>query len=157
MYFKACTKDLTGYGGFQFEVGRIYETDDTDDWHWFHYTKSLKHTLRYYHESDTRFLEVRPLGNRQHFVTGDNKYWTTIRLQIIRELSRDEAYAILLDEGCPFYDLIQLDPPYELLKKVLPKRLSDGMKQRIARRPDLTVEQKKELLPVSWHKYLLKT
>ena len=154
MYYKACTKDLTGYGGFQFETGKVYETDNPDDWRWFHYTKALKDTLRFYHEPDTRFLEVKPLGHRRHFVTGDSNYWTTDKLQIVRELGREEVYALLLEEGCSFYDLCQLDPPYEIMKKILPKRLSDGLKQRIATRPDLTLEQKKDLLPVSWHKHL---
>ena len=154
MYYKACTKDLTGYGGFQFEPDRVYETDDSDDWRWFHYTKSLKHTLRYYHDPDTRFLEVRPLGNRQHFVTADSNYWTTNRLEIIREIDREEAYELLLAECCRFYEICQLDPPYEIMKKIVPKHLSDGQKHYIAMRPDLTIQQKKDLLPAYWHKHL---
>lgn len=157
MYFKACKKDLTGYGGFQFKPDRVYETDDPDDWRWFHYTKSLKQTLRYYHEPDTRFLEVKPLGHRRHFVTGDSNYWTTDRLEIVREISREEVFTLLLEENCSFYDLCQLDPPYDIMKKVLPKRLSDGTKQWISMRNDLTVEQKKDLLPASWHKHLPNT
>ena len=157
MYFKACTKNLTGYGGFQFEPGRVYETDDPDDWRWFHYTKSLKQTLRYYHEADTRFLEVKPLGHSWHFVSGGSNYWTTDKLEIVREIDRDEVYALLLKEGCSFYDLCQLDPPYEIMKKILPKRLSDGLKHRIAKQTNLTLEQKKDLLPASWHKHLPKT
>ena len=157
MYFKACTKDLTGYGGFQFEPGRVYETNDSDNWRWFHYTKTLKNALLYYHEPDTRFLEVSPLGHRRHFVTGDSNYWTTDRLQIVREIDREEVYSQLLAENCSFYDLCQLDPPYAIMKIVLPKRLSDSMKQRIATRPDLTVEQKKDLLPACWHKHLHET
>lgn len=154
MYFKACTKDLTGYGGFQFEIGKTYSTDDLDDWRWFHYTKYLAQTLRYYHEPDTRFLEVTPLGNRQHFVTGDTNYWTTNLLQIVRELTREEVYERLLAEKCSFYDLCHLHPPYEVLKKALPRRLSFTVKQMIAAQPNLTLEQKKDLLPASWHKHL---
>ncbi len=156
MYFKACTKDLTGYGGFRYEPGKVCETDDPDDWRWFHYTKLLKHTLRFYHDPDSRFLEVRPLGNRRHFVTGDSNYWTTDRLEIVREIGRTEAFELLLTEGCSFYELCQIDPPYEIMKKAALKNLSDGEKWYITDRPDLTVQQKKDLLPAYWHKYLHK-
>ena len=157
MFFKACTKDLTGYGGFQYELGKVYETDDIDKWCWFHYTKALKHSLQFYHEPDTRFLEVRPLGNRRHFFTDYSNYWTTDRLEIVRELGREEVYALLLAEGCHYYYFYQLNPPYEIMKQIRPKRLSEGLKRQIAMRNDLTIEQKKDLLPVSWHKNLPKT
>lgn len=148
MYFKACTKDLTGYGGFQFEIGKVYGIKHSDNWHWFHYTKKLKYTLPYYHAPDTRFLEVKPIGAKYHFATSGINYWTTNKLKIVREIDRAEVYERLLAESCSFYDLLQLEPPYEVLKRAAPKRLRDWAKAIICMRSDLTPEQKKCLLSV---------
>ena len=100
------------------------------------------------HTPDTRFLEVKPIGFKYHFATGDINYWTTNKLEIVREIDRAEVYERLLNEGSSFYDLLPLEPPFEVLKRAAPKRLRGWAKENICMRSDLTPEQKKSLLSV---------
>lgn len=154
MFIKAFNADLTGYGGFQFEVGQTYETDTDDNWRWFHYTASAAQALRQYNSPDTRFCEVESMAPSKRFRAHNTDYYTTAKLRIVREISRDDVLQMLMAERCPFYLLTRLDPPYDMLASCVPARKSFTACADILNKSYLTIEQRKSLLPKKYHKYL---
>ncbi len=154
MFIKAFTADLTGYGGYQFEIGKTYETDTDDDWRWFHYTASAAQALRQYNSPDTRFCEVEPIASSKRFRALDTDYYTTAKLRIVREISCDDMLQLLMAERCPFYLLKRLDPPFDVLAACVPTRKSFSACADILHKSYLTIEQRKFLLPKKYHKYL---
>lgn len=154
MYIKAFTNKLQGYGGYQFEVGKTYTTDTSDNWRWFHYANTLTETLKHYKEAGTRFCEVVPIGRQKHFKSSQFNYWSTDSIYIQRELPAEEIYKIILNESPKYYLIRHLNLPYEVVKCILPKRLPLEAKYDIIRRKDLSYEQKKMLLPKSYCKYI---
>jgi len=154
MFIKAFNADLTGYGGFQFEVGQTYETDTDDNWRWFHYTASAAQALRQYNSPDTRFCEVESMAPSKRFRAHNTDYYTTAKLRIVREISRDDVLQMLMAERCPFYLLTRLDPPYDVLASCVPARKSFTACADILNKSYLTIEQRKSLLPKKYHKYL---
>lgn len=154
MFIKAFNADLTGHGGFQFEVGQTYETDTDDNWRWFHYTASAAQALRQYNSPDTRFCEVEPMAPSKRFRAHNTDYYTTAKLRIVREISRDDVLQMLMAERCPFYLLTRLDTPYDVLASCAPARKSFTACADILNKSYLTIEQRKSLLPKKYHKYL---
>lgn len=154
MFIKAFTADLTGYGGYQFEIGKTYETDTDDDWRWFHYTASAAQALRQYNSPDTRFCEVESMAPSKRFRAHYTDYYTTAKLRIVREISRDDVLQMLMAERCPFYLLTRLDPPYDVLASCVPARKSFTACADILNKSYLTIKQQKSLLPKKYHKYL---
>ncbi len=102
MFIKAFNADLTGHGGFQYDVGKTCETDTDDSWRWFHYAASATQALRQYNAPDTRFCEVEPLAASKGFRALDTDYYTTAKLRIVREINRDDMLQMLMAEQCPF-------------------------------------------------------
>ena len=156
MYYKGFDSDLCGYDKFQFRVGRIYINDINDNWSWFHYTDLASATIIYF-DKGMRICEVEPLGEVKRFrdpLDGVGKgYFTTSKIHIVRELSREEIFETLIAEKCPFFLITKLDPPYEVLMNY--KSEIRGEKCRsILHLGYLSDEQKRILLPKSWHKYI---
>ena len=154
MFIKAFKAGLTGYSGFQYDIGKTYETDTDDSWRWFHYAASATQALRQYNAPDTRFCEVKPLAAFKRFKALDTDYYTTAKLSIVREVGRDEVLQMLMAERCPFYLLTRLDPPFDVLEACVPMRKNFSDCADILRKTYLTIEQRKSLLPKTYHKYL---
>lgn len=156
MYFKGFDADLCGRNDYQFEVGSTYETDDWDTWSWFHYTKYVSATIIYF-DSRMRVCEVEPLGDTKYFrdaLDGYRKgYFTTNKLRIVRELSRDEIFDRLMQEKCSMFLMLKLEPPFEVLLDNKP-RIRGNYCHSVLHREDLTNHEKRQLLPLSWHKYI---
>ena len=156
MYFKGFDANLCGYNNYPFEVSAVYETEDWDTWSWFHYTKYVSATLNYF-ESDMRVCEVEPLGKTKFFrdaLDGYRKgYYTTNRLHIVRELSREEIFDRLMQEKCPVYLLLKLNPPYEVLLQIK-SHIRGSYCHKVLHRKDLSDDEKRQLLPACWHKYI---
>lgn len=149
-YYKAMNSDLTGRFGTQYEVGKTFYTGDDDDWTWFHYTDNITDTLHFYHTSDVRFCEVKPLGKIVNFGRIHPYYWTTNRIEIVREIPRDEIYEMLLEEKCNTYFLLRLYPPFEILSRC--KTHNRGWSQSVlTQHPGLTIAEKEQLLPKKYH------
>lgn len=147
---------MKGRNEFQFEVGGTYSTDTTDTWLWFHYAAYVSATLNYF-GSDVRICVVEPLGDTHFFSTamdGYNKgYYTTNKLTVVRELTRDEIFQLLDAERCPFYMVLKLNPPYSYLFQHKNKIRGERC-HSIIRRSDLTYEERKSLLPKSQVRFL---
>ncbi len=154
MYYKAFDKDLRGYNGFQFEVGKTYTHERRDSWRWFHYSHYLRVTLWYYANPDSRFCIVEPQGMRQIFhsyVVVRGSYWTTPKIRIVRELSREEVYEILFKEHTPFWLMNILKPPFEVLQQYGKRIRGNDVDEIIQTRDDFTLEQIKALIPKKHH------
>ena len=155
MYYKAFDKDLRGYNGFQFEVGKTYVHENDDSWHWFHYSHFLRVGLYYYTHPDSRFCIVEPQGMRQRFCSNvgiRGNYWTTQKIRIVRELSREEVYEILFKEHTPFWLMNILKPPFEVLQQYGKRIRGKDVAEIIETRYDFTLEQKKALIPKKYHR-----
>ena len=156
VYYKAFDKGLRGYNGFQFEVGKTYTHEDDDSWRWFHYSHVLRVTFWYYAHPDSRFCIVESQGMRQRFhsnVGVYGNYWTTPKIRIVRELSRDEVYEILFKEHTPFWIMNILKPPFEVLLQYGKRIRGDCVFDEIVRqRDDFTLKQKKALIPKKYHR-----
>jgi len=155
-FYKGFNGDMKGRNDYQFEVGGTYSTDTNDNWVWFHYAAYASATLNYF-QADIRICIVEPLGDTRFFssaMDGYNKgYYTTNKLAIIRELTREEIFQLLDAEKCPFYMVLRLNPPYSYL--VQHKSQIRGERcHSIIRRSDLTYDERKSLLPKSWVRYL---
>lgn len=157
MYFKGFDEKLCGHGNFQFEVGKEYDTQTENTWNWFHYTAYIAATLIYF-EASIRVCEVEPRGDISCFkdpLDGYGKgYFTTNRIYIKRELSREEMFDILIEEQCPFSLLLNLEPPLKILMQYKSSIKGSANCLEIIQRDDLTVAERKELLPKKWHKML---
>jgi hypothetical protein len=156
MYYKGFDANLCGYHDYPFEVGRTYSTDIDDTWSWYHYTRYISATINYF-EGDMRICEVEPLGETRRFrdaLDGFGKgYFTTNKLRIVRELSRDEVFDILLAEKCPLFLIKKLNPPFEVLMQYKNQIRGDRC-HWILSMAHLTDEQKRDLLPKVWHRYI---
>lgn len=156
LYYKSFDENLCGYGGYQFEIGRTYETETKDTWNWYHFAAYASATLIYYKEN-LRICEVEPLGKKKFFhdhVDGFCKgYYTTNEIRIVRELSRDDLFDVLIAEKCPLHLMLPLKPPYEILLQ-FKKQLRGTRCYDILRMDYLTPVQKQNLLPKVWHKYI---
>lgn len=153
-YVKAFNTDMTGYGGYAFEVGKTYETETDDTWRWFHYADRLSTALSFYNTPNVRFCVVEPLGDHLNFRCALNgRYHTTNKIRIVREIEREEMFRMLLDEDCPFWLIKRLNPPYEVFLRYN-KHIRGDNCYEVLKRQDLTADQKKSLLPKSRHKYI---
>lgn len=154
MLMKGFNKDLTGANDFQFEVGKIYRTDNPDCFFWFHYSDSFRSVLENYHNSDSRYCEVEALGRVHKF----QDHATTDKIKIVREIPREEMFQIFSQTKMPkhlrrFY-LERLKPSFEVLLEHK-EDIYSNVCFDILQRKDLTNEQKKELLPKCYHKKLV--
>ena len=154
-YYKAFDKDLRGFNGFQFEVGKTYTHENDDSWRWFHYSHVLRVTFWYYSNPDSRFCVVESQGRRQRFCSNvgiRGNYWTTQKIRIVRELSRDEVYEILFKEHTPFWLMNMLKPPFEVLQQYGKRIRGNDVNEIIQTRDDFTLKQKKALIPKKYHR-----
>ncbi len=164
-FYKAVDKDLCGWGGFQYEVGKMHvppEDVREDPWHWLHYSDRIS-TITRYGGDCPRILEVMPRGN----ITGwyvpsglvalppgcsAGRYYNTDRLEILRELPRNEILEVLDKENCPPWHALMFDPPFAMLSKW--RNMRKGIQEfrsHVLGRSDLTVEEKMFLLPKHMH------
>ena len=155
-FYKSFDKDLRGRNGFQYEVGKTFEPDTKDQWYWLHFGEYVSSTL-IHNNQDIRICEVKPLGQvnfYRTFADGYNKgEYNTDKLLIVRELSRDEIFEKLIEEKCNPGLFFKLKPPFEVLLRVK-DRLNKWDKLGIIQRQDLTVKQKKQLLPKFYHRQI---
>ena len=151
MYVKGFEPDLTGRGGFQFEVGKTYVEPGGDDWVWFHYANRITECLGYYHDKNARFCEVTPLGKKKLFKCNGHRYWTTNKIRIDRKLPHDEVLERLKAERCPLWLLLEFKAPIELLAPAVGKRPSISTVIRVLQHEGLTPEERKSILPKKYH------
>jgi len=154
MFIKAFNADLTGYGGYQYEIGKAYATDRDDDWRRFHYSASATQALRQYSSPDARFCEVEPMASSKRFRALDTDYYTTAKLRIVREISRDDVLQMLVAEGGPFCLLTRLDPPFDVLAACVPVRKSFSACADILHKSYLSIDRRRALLPKKYRKCL---
>lgn len=156
MYYKGFDANLRGYGNYSFEVGKTYSTDNDDPWLWYHYARYASATIIHV-KKDIRICEIEPLGETRKYssqLDGFGKgYYTTNKIRIIRELSRDEVFQTLLTEECPFSLIKKLNPPFEVLIQYK-KQIRGTRCNCILAMNHLTNEQKMKLLPKVWHRYI---
>lgn len=147
IYYKSFDENLCGMNGFQYEVGKAFMADTDNTWHWLHFATKVSETLRHYGKG-IRICEVEPLGRVNRYYSWDIN---TDCLYIIRELSKEEILEKLAEEKCRAYDMRNVEPPYEFLNahRDLIKPLD---RNSILYAPQLTAEQKKDLLPKCWAK-----
>lgn len=157
VFYKSFNRNLEGYNNYQFEVGEVYELNSEDDWTWFHYAEYVSATLIYYcKDKNFRVCEVEPLGNVKFFKSKipNECYYTTNKIKIGRELSKEEIFSIAVEEGCKFSTILNVFNPskeYLLLNK---SKIRGELCRNIILRDDLSLEDKKELLPMTQQKLL---
>lgn len=86
--YKVFNADMT-CRGFQYEVGKTYETQQAIRLcdHGFHFCKSIVDCFKYYGVNGTRFAEVEALGD---IIEGDDKCVTN-KIRVLKEISNQEA------------------------------------------------------------------
>lgn len=86
--YKAFNSDLT-CRGFQYEIGKTYETKETISLckSGFHFCKKIEDCFMYYSVKNTRFAEIEALGK---IIEDGNKCVTNV-IRIIKEIPYDEA------------------------------------------------------------------
>ena len=144
-YYKGLDENLCARNGYPYEIGEEFTAETDDSWHWLHFARKVTDAIRY----GSRIVEIEPVTAVQRYGSYADMNARTIR--IVRELSREEVMAKLIEEKCPVYKMVYFQPTYEELLRY---------KEHI-RRCDhysicyefdwLTPEQKKILLPRSWH------
>lgn len=157
-YYKSFDGNLCGYGGFQFEVGKTYKKPiiDRDVCEWFHYAGTVTSTLANNHvDKNTRVCEVKPIGETKYFrnvfaPTKKAGYFTTNRISIIRELSRDEIFNLLEKEKSKYFYFKELMPEYKYLLKRKKEIRGFSRVFEIIQRSDLSFEEKRSLIPQRW-------
>ena len=157
-YYKSFDGNLCGYGGFQFEVGKTYEKPitDRDVWEWFHYAGTVTSTLANNHvDKNTRVCEVIPIGETRYFKnafspTKKEGYFTTNRISIVRELSREEIFDLLEKERSKYFYFKEMVPEYKYLLRRKKEIKGFSRVYEIIQRPDLSFEDKKSLIPKTW-------
>jgi hypothetical protein len=85
--YKGFDKDLK-CRGFQYEIGKIYEMPEMPSIceQGFHFCEKITNVHGYYNLGDSRICEIEALGE----IAEDGNKSATNRIQIIRELSREE-------------------------------------------------------------------
>ena len=169
IYYKGLDENLCGLNGYQYEVGKEYSADTYDKFHWLHFAEKVSDAFPY----GSRIVEVEPLTKANRYSAAD---MNAERVRILRELSGDEIIDRLFEENypppcshfcciCPTYwrpawrhtlSLYLMDkirPTYEQLL-----RHKDRIKRRdhrsILHWDWLTADQKRELIPKSWERYI---
>lgn len=156
MYYKGFNANLCGWEDYQFEVGQTYTMDIDDTWSWYHYTKYVSATLNYF-DKGIRVCEVEPLGETRRFhaaADGFGKgYFTTNKIRILRELTRAEIFDALMAERCSLFLVLKLEPPFEVLQEYK-SSIRGNYCHSILGSDYLTDDEKRALLPKSWHRYI---
>jgi len=162
IYYKSFNDLLQGRNNYQFEINKIYQIDHSDTWEWFHFAEYISSTLIHNGKNNEyRICVVEPLGKINKFPArydGYNKgnYFTTNRIKICRELSKEEIFEILIEEKCSFHMLLEYTiPSFEYLFNNKKKIRGDHYCRIIANRKDFTNEEKYKLLPKSQYKRLV--
>jgi asparagine N-glycosylation enzyme membrane subunit Stt3 len=162
-YYKSFNENLQGKNNYQYEIDGIYEVTHNDTWEWLYYSQYASSTL--IHHSDAKRIRicfVEPLGKIAKFKTYLNYYnkgfeYSTTKIKIISELSEDEILNTLVEEKLNFQYIIKfLNPSFSYLLGNKNKIRGDFICSRIAKRNDLTQEEKRKLLPVSKYNYYKK-
>ena len=148
LYYKGLDETLCGRNNYQYEIGKEFTAETDDSWHWLHFAKKMTDAINY----GTRIVEVEPVTPVQRYGSYADMNAKTIR--IVREVPREEVIEKLIQEKCPFYKMVYLEPTYEELL-----RHKDHIKRcdhySILNEFDwLTDEQKLSLLPKSWARYV---
>jgi len=148
LYYKGLDENLQGRNGFQYAVGKEFTADTDDSWHWLHFAKKMTDAIRY----GKRIVEIEPVTQIQRYGSYADMNARTIR--IVREVPHEEIIAKLIEEKCPIYKMVYLEPTYEELV-----RYQDHIKRcdhySILNEFNwLTDEQKLSLLPKSWARYV---
>lgn len=144
LYYKGLNDNLCGKNNFQYAIGEIFTAGTDDPWHWLYFTKKVTRAIPY----GKRIVEVMPITAVRCFGGRDDRNARTIR--IVRELFREEILEKLIQEKCPFYKMVYIEPTYEELL-----RYRDYIKPcdhySICCEFDwLTEDQKMEFLPKWW-------
>lgn len=168
IFYKAVDENLCGRNGFQYKVGGIYtpvKENLDDDWLWLYFSDKISTTTQY-GGAHPRIFEVNPLGKVKTWNIKGNVvmprgtdigyHYCTNKLEIIRELPKEEVFEILSEENCPPWYALMLNPPFEMLKKW--KNMRKGRTEfqlHVLKREDLTIEEKEQLLSKHFFKTLL--
>lgn len=146
IYYKGLDENLCGLNGYQYEAGKEYSADTYDKFHWLHFAEKVSDAFPY----GSRIVEVEPLTKANRYSAAD---MNAERVRILRELSGDEIIDRLFEENYPLYLMDKIRPTYEQLL-----RHKDRIKRRdhrsILHWDWLTADQKRELLPKSWERYI---
>jgi len=157
VFYKSFNKNLQGHNNFQFNVGEVYEINSDDDWMWFHYAKLISATLIYYCEDKSfRVCEVEPLGNVKFFKSKfpNECYYTTNKIKIGRELTKEEIFTIAVEERCKFSTILNVFNPSKEFLLLNKKKIRGELCRNIILRTDLSLEDKKKLLPKAQQRFL---
>ncbi len=159
-YYKAFDSEFMGYGGYQFEIGKTYQTDNIDNWEWFHYAEHISSTLiNFSNSKNIRVCIVTPLGEICKFKARNDGYekgyyFTTNKIKILKELSYEQILSLLEEEKCSFEMIVQyMKPSADYLIKNKAK-IKKSCIAHIIKRDDLSLDEKIEILPHSVHKHL---
>ena len=147
LYLKGLDENLCSFNGFQYAVGETYTAETEDPFHWIHFAKKMTDAFRY----GARIVEVEPLTDVNRYGTYADMNAKSVR--IVRELSRDEIMARLLEEKCSVYKLTPLKPTYAELADM---KITNRDRMTICREFTwLSAEEKTKLLPKCWKNRIL--
>lgn len=153
-FYKAFKNDLTGKCNFQYKIGGIASLDHDDTWTWLHFSPDIGSIIHYHFDSinGNRICEVEPLGQIEKFgrKRGHIEY-TTNKLRIVRELSKDEIFNKMIEERYKFNRWCRYNPPYNILEQYKSSIRGYYICYKIMERIDLTHEEKISLLPKKYH------
>lgn len=145
-YYKGLDENLCGLNGFQYEVGKEYNADTPDKFHWLHFAEKVSYAFRH----GPRVVEAEPLTPANRYSSDD---LNAERIRIVRELSRDEIMDTLVAEKYPFNLIAKMKPSYEQILRHKNCIKRDHYPE-ILHWDRLTADQKRNLLPKSWERYI---
>lgn len=159
IYYKSFDPSLCGWGGFQYEIGKEFTVEDLenpeDTWMWAHFSPSMECCIQNSHNLNIgdgipRVCEVTPIGRMYKFGEwiGSHKrvYYTTHKIKIGQELSKEEIVLLLRAENAYPQFLLDMHPSYDELRHMKSKFRGYSGALSIIKLPYLTAEQKRSLV-----------
>ncbi len=166
-FYKTMDCNLQGNDGFQYSAPGIFEPDycnKYNDKNWLYCSDCFSSTVTYGNMNDVddeihglihpRVCVVKPIGCTLRKSVGKNRnFYRTDRLEVIRELTREEIFALMEKENTPILERLNFDDlPYEMLYSMRRVRThSYSYRRYVLLRKDLSAEQKRSLLPKYLH------
>ena len=143
VYYMGLNDDMTNMNGEQFHVGEEYGVEPDEVEAWFPVYRRVVYAIL----DGARVVEVEPLTPVRALGAPVTRYVS--RIHVLRELSREQIMKKLAEENASAREMILLKPTYEELTK---QRIHHRDYYDICFKYDwLSTNQKKALLPRSWH------